>query len=300
MLFLHGLVLLPLLFSFFQVSFHKINKSVGGLAYGKIKKDSPLIEPSSIQLTSTIYSPTSITNILNNLHNDGITLTADDILYLSNQEKPNPREPMISLKDDEKPVIVDDLIPSDYSDQSEGVSLYDLIPTTERQEGVFFLQRDVLDDEQPTVDSVWNMPGEREHEIINMVPVIQIQEGVGIDTVREEEVREEVKEEVREEVKEEVKEEVREENNKKKKKEKKQKQRFTNAKERIVIPDIPITLPTTQFSTMNMENESERIIPSNDQFIDLSEQMRDAMNRGDFHQPASDDNVIITSIATSF
>ena len=83
-------------------------------------------------------------------------------------------------------------------------------------------------------------------------------------------------------------------------KEKKQKQRFTNAKERIVIPDIPITLPTTQFSTMNMENESERIIPSNDQFIDLSEQMRDAMNRGDFHQPASDENVITTSIATSF
>ena len=51
---------------------------------------------------------------------------------------------------------------------------------------------------------------------------------------------------------------------------------------------------------MNMENESDVIIPPNDQFIDLSEQMRDAMNRGDFHQPASDENVITTSIATSF
>ena len=51
---------------------------------------------------------------------------------------------------------------------------------------------------------------------------------------------------------------------------------------------------------MNMENESDVTIPPNDQFIDLSEQMRDAMNRGDFHQPATDENVITTSIASSF
>lgn len=225
-----------------------IASSIGGLFYGKLKKY-PTIQEAAIQLVSPVDTSTSITDILNNLHNDGIAITAEDILNMSRQRDSNLKEPMITLTDDQKPVVVSDITPTIIIPQEE--SLLDMFTShQERDHGVIIFQRDVLDDENPTQESVWNpseeltavIPIEIKEEDISVVDRIpEVQEEV---TEEEEEVTEEIKEETTKEEDESTPQPV--PSRKRKKEKKKKKEEYVNPKERIVLADEQISIPTIE------------------------------------------------------
>lgn len=247
-----GSALLLLHFSFFLVCFFLIASSIGGLFYGKLKKY-PIIHETAIQLVSPLDTSTSITDILNNLHNDGIAITAEDILNMSRQRDSNLKEPMITLTEDQKPVVVSGITPAIISQEE---SLLDMFTShQERDHGIIIFQRDVLDDENPTQDSVWN----HSEELTVVIPPIEIKEEDVSVIERGTEVQEdvqEVEEEIKEEVEEETQEEIKKEEEKltpqprlshKRKKEKKKKiEEYVNPKERIVLADEQIAIPTTE------------------------------------------------------
>lgn len=243
-------------FLFFLVYLFVITSSIGGLFYGKLKK-CPIIHETAIQLVSPLDTSTSITDILNNLHNDGIAITAEDILNMSRQRDSNLKEPMITLTEDQKPVVVSGITPAIIPQEE---SLLDMFTShQERDHGIIIFQRDVLDDENPTQDSVWN----HSEELTVVIPPIEIkEEDISViergTEVQEDvqEIKEEIKEEVKEEVKEETQEETQEEEEKltpqpgpsrrRKKEKKKKKEEYVNPKEQIVLADEQIVIPTTE------------------------------------------------------
>lgn len=206
---------------------------------------------------SPLDTSTSITDILNNLHNDGIAITAEDILNMSRQRDSNLKEPMITLTEDQKPVVVSGITPAIIPQEE---SLLDMFTShQERDHGIIIFQRDVLDDENPTQDSVWN----HSEELTVVIPPIEIkEEDISViergTEVQEDvqEIKEEIKEEVKEEVKEETQEETQEEEEKltpqpgpsrrRKKEKKKKKEEYVNPKEQIVLADEQIVIPTTE------------------------------------------------------
>lgn len=207
-----------------------------------------------IQLVSPLDTSTSITDILNNLHNDGIAITAEDILNMSRQRDSNLKEPMITLTEDQKPVVVSGITPAIISQEE---SLLDMLTShQEGDHGIIVFQRDVLDDENPTQDSVWN----DSEELTVVIPPIEIkEEDVSVierGTEVQEDVQEVEEEEIKEEVEEETQEEIKKEEEKltpqprpsrKRKKEKKKKiEEYINPKERIVLADEQIAIPTTE------------------------------------------------------
>lgn len=220
-------------------------------------KKCPIIHETAIQLVSPLDTSTSITDILNNLHNDGIAITAEDILNMSRQRDSNLKEPMITLTEDQKPVVVSGITPAIIPQEE---SLLDMFTShQERDHGIIIFQRDVLDDENPTQDSVWN----HSEELTVVIPPIEIkEEDISViergTEVQEDvqEIKEEIKEEVKEEVKEETQEETQEEEEKltpqpgpsrrRKKEKKKKKEEYVNPKEQIVLADEQIVIPTTE------------------------------------------------------